>query len=81
MKNKLGDLNNALFAQLERLGAEELAGDALAAEIQRANAIVQVGDSIITNARLQLEAVKLVAEHGDRVAKHLPMLGSGEVRT
>lgn len=75
MKNKLTDLNDYLFAQLERLADEDLAPDAVKAEISRAQAVVQVADKIVDNARLQLDACKLVAEHGDRIK--LPMLGGG----
>lgn len=35
MKNKPVDLNNHLFAQLERLGDEDLSGDDLKQEIER----------------------------------------------
>jgi hypothetical protein len=76
MKNKLVDLNDHLFAQLERLGDEELSGEALLAEVKRAEAIVDVSDQIVLNARLRMDAVKLVAVHGDRFKAPLqPMLG------
>ena len=38
MKNKLTDLNNHLFAQLERLGDEDLSGEKIADEVKRAKA-------------------------------------------
>lgn len=59
MKNKLGDLNNHLFAQLERLGDEDLKGDSLMEEINRAKSISQVASQIISNGSLVLEAIKL----------------------
>lgn len=61
MKNKLTDLNDILFAQLERLTDETLAPEALDAELQRTQSVVQVADRIVDNARLQLEGAKFVA--------------------
>lgn len=62
MKNTLGDLNNHLFAQLERLSDEDLKGDDLQEEIGRAKAINQVASQIIANGSLIIEAKKLVSE-------------------
>lgn len=62
MKNTLGDLNNHLFAQLERLSEEELKGDALREEIDRAKAINQVASQIIANGSLVIEAKKVISE-------------------
>lgn len=59
MKNTLGDLNNHLFAQLERLSDEELTGDKLAEEINRAKAVTSVASQIIANGSLVLEARKV----------------------
>mgnify|MGYP001604021430 FL=1 len=56
MKNKLGDLNNHLFAQLERLSEESLKGDKLQEEIGRAHAVTNVAKEIINNGKLILEA-------------------------
>ncbi|MEC9243434.1 MAG: hypothetical protein VYB05_01575 [Pseudomonadota bacterium] len=78
MKNRLSDLNDHLFMQLERLSDEDLSGDQIDAETKRAGAIVEVADKIVDNARLQLQACKLIADHGDRFMKHLPMLGAPE---
>ena len=42
MQNKLTDLNNHLFAEIERLGDEELKGEELTQEISRAQAVCSV---------------------------------------
>lgn len=64
MKNKLTDLNDHLFAQLERLGDEDLTEEALERETQRTNAIIGVSEQIINNAQVALNAAELVAKHG-----------------
>jgi hypothetical protein len=56
MKNKLSDLNNHLFAQLERLGDESLSKEALETELERSKAIGGIAKEIISNARLVLDA-------------------------
>lgn len=64
MKNKLTDLNDHLFAQLERLGEEGLTQEALERETQRTSAIIGVSEQIINNAQVALNAAELVAKHG-----------------
>lgn len=78
MKNKLGDLNNHLFAQLERLADESLTPEQIEQEAKRADAIVSVADRIVGNADLQLKAAKLFAEHGQGVLPMLPKIGSSD---
>lgn len=56
MKNKLIDLNNHLFAQMERLSDEDLEGEGLAEEIRRSKAVSVTANQIISNARLALDA-------------------------
>lgn len=64
VKNKLTDLNNHLFAQLERLNDEDLQGEALEEEIKRAKAVSDISTNIINNARTVLEAQKFFDEIG-----------------
>jgi hypothetical protein len=56
MKNTLGDLNNHLFAQLERLGDEDLTEEELIREINRSKAITDVANQIVSNGSLVLKA-------------------------
>jgi hypothetical protein len=71
MKNKLADLNDHLFMQLERLGDEELSDEQIEKEAKRADAIVSVAEQIVKNADLQLKAATLLAGHGYHFAPHL----------
>ncbi len=57
-QNKLTDLNNHLFAQLERLGDEELSQEQLKQEMDRAKSINGVAKNIIDNAKVALEGAQ-----------------------
>lgn len=74
MKNKLSDLNNHLFAQLERLGEEDLTADQIDKEVARSKAIVGVASQIVSAQNLNLRAVELIAEHGERFHDKLTMI-------
>jgi len=56
MKNKLIDLNDHLFAQMERLNDEDLSDDELNKEMQRAKSMSSIAKDIVSNARLALDA-------------------------
>lgn len=77
MKNTLGDLNNHLFAEIERLGDEDLTGEDLEQEISRAKAITSVASQIINNGHLVLQAQKFVDDKWNEEAK-VPKMLTGE---
>lgn len=64
VKNKLTDLHNHLFAELERLGDEDLEGEALDKELARAKGIAEISGKIIDNANLTLKAAEFLNEAG-----------------
>ena len=64
MKNTTIDLNNHLFEQLERLNDEDLKGEELTEEINRAKAITEVAEKIIDNGNLTLKAIHEQNEYG-----------------
>lgn len=80
-RNTLGDLNNHLFAQLERLSDEDLKGEELEEEMARAKAVAGIASQIIANGTLVLRARTLQLEYGDEDnngQKKIPKLLKGE---
>ncbi len=64
MKNKLIDLNDHLFEQLERLNDEDLSDEQLEKEISRSKAITDIAENIINNGELMFKAQKHYDEYG-----------------
>lgn len=63
-KNKLTDLNNHLFEQLERLNDDELSAEGIDTEIKRSKAMSGISSEIIKLAEISLKAEELKAEYG-----------------
>lgn len=71
-KNTLGDLNNHLFAQLEKMDDDELTGEQLDNEIRRTEAMAKISEQIIKNGELQFRAMKHMDEYGYERQKAIP---------
>ena len=72
MKNTLTDLNNHLFAQMERLSEESLNADQLAFEGERSKSLTIIARTIVDNARLVLDAQTRINDIPER--KELPAI-------
>ena len=78
MRNTLGDLNNHLFAELERLSDENLTGEELKAELRRAEGIKNISQQIIANAIVVLKSERYKVDTMGIVEEKVPkMLGGG----
>lgn len=76
MRNKLSDLNNILFSQLEKLSDEDLKGDALKEEMKRAKTMSQMAGKIIENAKLAIDAMRMIAMHDVDEKKITNLIGN-----
>lgn len=77
MNNKLTDLNNILFEQLERLMDDSLDDKGFEREKERSKLVTGVANAIVNNASLQLQAVKHMDEYNTgRYAKMPELLGT-----
>jgi hypothetical protein len=74
LKNKLADLNDHLFAQLERLSDENLTSERIDTEIKRSNAVSSLAEQILKHAALKVQAAKIMSDHGLDPTPHLPQI-------
>jgi hypothetical protein len=64
-QNSLGRLNEALFAELDRLAAVDIKDeDAVKLEISRSKAIEGIAKTTVDNAKAILDATRMRAEFG-----------------
>ena len=74
-KNKITDLNDHLFMQLERLGDESLTTEQIDLECRRADAIVAVSEQVIRSATVSLKAAELIAQNGGELGAKVKIGG------
>lgn len=71
VKNTLLDLNNILFEAIERINDDDLQGESLQDEIKRAKEIANLGEVIVSNAKVNLDAIKFAADYDVQVPQNL----------
>ena len=65
VRNKLTDLTNTLFAQLETLDDRDLTADELKIELQRSKQMVAISGQILQAGQLALDAEKFKDKVGE----------------
>lgn len=69
MRNKITDLNNHLFEQLERLNDDSLSDTELEKEITRSKAMTNVANAIIESSRVTVDAMKVLSQGGVDISR------------
>lgn len=80
MENNLQSLNNYLFEDLEKLSDDGIMSDedSFKKEINRAKAISNIGNTIVGNAKIVLEAKKHADEMDEEDAMKYLQIGNGK---
>lgn len=79
-RNTLEDLNNHLFAMIEKLGDDDIQGDELKQEIERAHAMSGLAKDVVANAHLVLSVARFNDTKNDADISVPKMLGGGDGR-
>ncbi len=73
-QNKLSDLNEYLFAQLDALSNEDLSETDLLKEVERSKAINATAKVIISNGQLALDVMRTISTHDIEASEAPAML-------
>lgn len=79
MKNKISDLNNYLFEEIERL-TDDMNDKEFDKAIKRSDAVVKVAKTIIDNGSLALQTIKHFNELGLKHNCDMELLGVSEIK-
>ena len=79
MKNKLPDLQNHLFELIERLNDQELNGDDLKQEIERAMAVNNIARTAVANGALMARCADTL--YGIPISPDVPLIPMVEDQT
>lgn len=63
MNNRLIDLNDHLFKQLDRLNTDYITPEKMTLELERSKGLIGISREIIANARLRMDAEVAFREH------------------
>lgn len=63
-RNKMNDLRDHLFAQLERLNDESLGKEEIEMEAKRAKAITGVASTIVNSAKVEMQYMRAIGADG-----------------
>lgn len=74
MKNKLSDLNNYLFEQLERINDDTLTPEQLEQELKKTDSIVKVSEKIIETGELAFKTMQHMDSYGYNGTRHVPAM-------
>lgn len=74
MKNKLVDVNDYLFEQLEKLNDDDLTSEQTEAVIKKADAVNKIANTIVKNGELQFKAMKMASDYGIINEKQVKLL-------
>lgn len=76
MTKALSELNDHLYAQIDRLMSSTLTPEQTATEVTRTHSLVQIADRVTNIADLQLQSAKLYAAHGNGILNQLPQIAA-----